>query len=134
MNYIIRNNKKFSKRAMAMEMMMMMMIMMIMINFVTCRTRFASSRSKTAFSKPLFQKLSIFSKTDVPFLNNLLCFIKVANFKSSCLHNYVLFPLFSLRGAVRRPRFSNKANDAFLAAAKQTNEGLVHSIAEWEEK
>ena len=29
-----------------MEMMMMMMIMMIMINFVTCRTRFASSRSK----------------------------------------------------------------------------------------
>ena len=28
-----------------MEMMMMMMIMMIMINFVTCRTRFASSRS-----------------------------------------------------------------------------------------
>ena len=31
---------------MAMEMMMMMMIMMIMINFVTCRTRFASSRSK----------------------------------------------------------------------------------------
>jgi hypothetical protein len=37
--------------------------------------------------------------------------------------NYVLFPLFSLRGAaVRRPRFSNKANDAFLAAAeKQTH-------------
>ena len=29
-----------------MMMMMMMMIMMIMINFVTCRTRFASSRSK----------------------------------------------------------------------------------------
>ena len=43
--------------------------------------------------------------------------------KVDCL-NYVLFPLFSLRGAnVRRPRFSNKANDAFLAAAKQTNEG-----------
>ena len=51
MNYIIIyiNNKKISKRAMAMEiMMMMMMIMMIMINFVTCRTRFASSRSKIA--------------------------------------------------------------------------------------
>ena len=42
--------------------------------------------------------------------------------KVDCL-NYVLFPLFSLRGAaVRRPRFSNKANDAFLAAAeKQTH-------------
>ena len=68
---------------------------------------------KQEFTGPLLLK-AIFKGNSIQLQSTIL--------KVDCL-NYVLFPLFSLRGAaVRRPRFSNKANDAFLAAAeKQTH-------------